>query len=95
MVVDVNALPESEVDYWGQLALIGELVNEEKALNNFLTQEEADKIFEPNSPVLVEYDDSDVVTGDEDLIDVEDGKPTLEKSMKLRLIDKFQKIGRK
>ncbi len=96
MIVNVNALPESELDYWARLALIAELINEQKALNNFLTEDEAEKLFEPDTPVMVDYDDSDIVTANgEEIIDVQDNRMTLEKSFKMRLIEKFQKIGRK
>jgi hypothetical protein len=93
MVVNVNALPESELDYWAKLAIINQLIDEQKAINNFLTDEEGERLFDPQAPVYVEYDDSDeVVEPEQEIIEVENNSMVLEKSFKLRLIDKFNKI---
>lgn len=96
MLVDVNALPESELDYWARLAIINQLIDEQKAINNFLSEDEAEEMFDPRSPIMVEYDDSDDVTESaEGVIDIENNQMTLEKSFKLRLIDKIKKIAGK
>lgn len=96
MIVNVNVIPEAELDYWAKSALVQQLINEQKALNNFLTNDEADELFAPDEPVMVEYDESDEVmeSGDE-IIDIENNTMVLEKSFKSRLLEKIQRIGGK